>query len=87
MHTAKIMKRLQRALIQQGDILNINTIEFYSADQKRMITKYIVNQKVKRIDKKGNEVYKNETVIENCSQIKIVQELAKRLNDIRQVGT
>lgn len=87
MHTARIMKRLQQALIQHGDVLNINTIQFYSADQKRMITKYVVNHKVKRIDKKGNEVYKNETIIENCSQIKIVQELAKRLDDIRQVGT
>ena len=83
MHTSKLMRRLQKALIQNKDIININTTEFYSDDKGRTITKYIVTSRVIKMDEDGNEIRRNEKVIETCSQIEVVRELAERLKKIQ----
>ncbi len=82
MHTYKIIKKLQKALISKGDIININTTEFYSDDKKRMITKYIVTRRVIRVDEDGKQIRKNEKLIDTCSQIEIVNLLVDRLKEL-----
>jgi hypothetical protein len=82
MHTYKIIKKLQKALICKGDIININTTEFYSDDKKRMITKYIVTRRVIRVDEDGKQIRKNEKLIDTCSQIEIVNLLVDRLKEL-----
>jgi hypothetical protein len=82
MHTSKIMRKLQKALICKGDIINISTTEFYSDDKKRTITKYIVTSRVIKKDEDGNETRRNDKVIESCSQIEIVKKLADRLKEL-----
>ena len=36
------MKKLQTAIIKSGCLIKINTIQFYSAEQRRMITLYSI---------------------------------------------
>lgn len=36
------MKKLQTAIVKTGFVIKINTFQFYSDDQKRMITSYSV---------------------------------------------
>lgn len=37
-----IMSKLQKALLLKGCVVTINTSQWYSADQKRMVTKIIL---------------------------------------------
>ena len=37
-----IMKKLQTAIVKAGLVIKVNTHQFYSADQKRMITSYSI---------------------------------------------
>lgn len=71
MHTKNIIYKLQKALKQYNIIISINTIQFYSKEQDRMIDYYIV--------KKG----KNNIIIETSSQIKIVRKLVDLLEKTR----
>ena len=71
MHTKNIIYKLQKALKQYNIIISINTIQFYSKEQDRMIDYYIVKQG------------KNNIIIETSSQIKIVKELADLLEKTR----
>lgn len=36
------MKKLQTAIVKTGFVVKVNTHQFYSADQKRMITSYSI---------------------------------------------
>ena len=71
MHTRTLMFKLQKALKQYGVIISINTIQFYSDSQDRMIDYYIV--------KRG----KKEVLIESASQIQVVKYLVKLLEERR----
>lgn len=70
MHTKYLMYKLQKALKQIGVILSINTTQFYSEQQDRMIDYYIVKQNKKQI-------------YASSSQIKIVKFLAEMLEERR----
>lgn len=71
MHTKNIIYKLQKALKQYNIIISINTIQFYSKEQDRMIDYYIVKQG------------KNNIIIETSSQIKIVRKLVDLLEKTR----
>lgn len=70
MHTKPLMYKLQKALKQYNTILSINTIQFYSKEQDRMIDYYIVKQNKK-------ELYSS------SSQLKIVRFLVDLLEEKR----
>ena len=70
MHTKYLMYKLQKALKQIGVILSINTTQFYSEQQDRMIDYYIVKQNKKQL-------------YASSSQIKIVKFLAEMLEERR----
>lgn len=70
MHTKYLMYKLQKALKQIDVILSINTTQFYSEQQDRMIDYYIVKQNKKQI-------------YASSSQIKIVKFLAEMLEERR----
>ena len=70
MHTKYLMYKLQKALKQIGVILSINTTQFYSEQQDRMIDYYIIKQNKKQI-------------YASSSQIKIVKFLAEMLEERR----
>ena len=68
MHTKYLMYKLQKALKQKGIIISINTTQFYSEQQDRMIDYYIIKQNKKQI-------------YASSSQIKIVKFLAEILEE------
>lgn len=70
MHTRPLMYKLQKALKQTGIVLSINTTQFYSEQQDRMIDYYVVKQNKKQI-------------YASSSQIRIVRFLAEMLEERR----
>ena len=48
-----IIKKLQRALVKNGQIVKIGTTQFYSKEQERMITMYILSTPVDFLGKAG----------------------------------
>ena len=79
MNCNKIMRKLQRAILQKGLVIKIGTSQFYSPEQKRMITMYILSTQIsyrtKSVWKEGNY-----EILRTASQVEIVG----CLNDIWQ---
>ena len=46
MNLNRIMRKLQRAIVSSGFVISLDTTQFYSEDQKRMITIYILSIKI-----------------------------------------
>lgn len=75
-----IMRKLQRAIIQKGLVIKIGTTQFYSAEQKRMITMYILSTRITYRNTRGEWKEKDYEILRSASQIEIVN----CLNDIWQ---
>lgn len=75
----KIMRKLQRAILQKGLAIKIGTSQFYSPEQKRMITMYILSTQISYRTKKGWREG-NYEILRSASQIEVVN----CLNDIWQ---
>lgn len=61
------MRKLQKALQAQGIIITISTDEFFSYQQKRFISCYVVEKE-------------KEMIIQSCSQIEIIYKLKEMLD-------
>lgn len=76
MNIRKTINKLQSALIAKGYIYKINTYQFYSDQQNRMITGYRITQKQGK---------KNAELLNSCSQVEVlkwfVEEWEKRKNE------
>jgi hypothetical protein len=74
------MRKLQAALICAGKRVKINTRQFYSKDQGRMITSYFVilpqwsNEEKKMVDRE---------LLKTCSTVEVVKFLADMLEGLR----
>lgn len=79
MNCNKIMRKLQRAILQKGLVIKIGTSQFYSPEQKRMITMYILSTQISYRTKNGWKEG-NYEILRSASQIEIV----RCLNDIWQ---
>ena len=67
------MKKLQTAIIKKGFIVKINTCQFYSADQGRMITCYKVLTPITYFSSKKLEwKITDYEIISSCSIIDII---------------
>ena len=67
------MKKLQTALVKNGLIVKINQNQFYSEDQKRMITSYQIALLVDTYDTDQNEwKKKNYEILKSCSMVDII---------------
>lgn len=69
-----IMKKLQRAILSTGLIIKIGSSQFYSADQKRMITMWTVSTLTLERTRNGWRVRDME-IIRTASQIDVVMTL------------
>lgn len=79
-----IMRKLQRAILSTGLVIKIGTTQFYSPEQQRMITMYILSTPVFTKNKKGEWKDKDYEILRTASQIDVVN----CLNDIwKQVRT
>lgn len=80
MNLLAIAKKLQTAILQKGLVIKINKCQFFSAEQKRLINKYIITTPVysrKRAGQWGDTEY---SILATCSPIEVVN----CLNDIWQ---
>ena len=78
MKLGQIMRKLQKAILQKGLVIKVGTTQFYSAEQNRMITIYILSTRV--LQKTQNDEWKEKDyeILWSASQIEIVN----CLNDI-----
>ena len=81
MNFNKIMRKLQKAILQKGLVIKIGTSQFYSPEQKRMITMYILSTQISYRTKSGWREG-NYEILCTASQIEIVN----CLNDIWQAA-
>lgn len=73
MNVKKKLKQLQTALIQKGKIYKINTYQFFSAEQNRMITGYSVTEKQAYTKKNGEIGLHDVELLNTCSQIEVLK--------------
>ncbi len=73
-----IAKKLQKAILQKGLVIKMGTSQFYSVEQNRLITMYILSTRVLERKKNGEWKYYDYEIIRTASQIEIVN----CLNDI-----
>lgn len=79
MNLSQIMKKLQRAIMKKGLVIKIGTTQFYSQEQNRMITIYILSTRVLQ-NVRGEWKERDYEIFRSASQIEIVE----CLNDIWQ---
>ena len=72
MKLGQIMRKLQKAILQKGLVIKVGTTQFYSAEQNRMITIYILSTRV--LQKTQNDEWKEKDyeILRSASQIEIV---------------
>lgn len=73
----RIAKKLQSAIAQTGRIIKMNTRQFYSEEQCRLIDCYVLTES-KPYKKKNGEIGTKEfEIFKSCSLPKIVKELSE----------
>lgn len=70
MNIAGTMKKLQKALLETGLVININRTQFYSAEQNRFIPIISLSTKVSHFNKRTSE-WKEQSyeIIRTSSQV------------------
>ena len=67
------LKKLQTAIIKTGFVVKVNTYQFYSADQNRMINSYTLCVPVDYFSEKHQEWKKKDyEVLKTCSMPDII---------------
>lgn len=73
MNIMKTIKKLQRALINKKNVYKINTYQFYSEEQNRLITGYRITEK-QEYEKKNSEMsVKDVELLNTCSQVEVLK--------------
>jgi hypothetical protein len=77
----RTIQKLQRALIQEGELVLITTSQFYSVDKGKVVTKYHVKKQIQDLDNDN----KSSTVelFSACSQIQITLFLRDYLFEVQ----
>ena len=73
MNIRATINKLQKALIQRGHIYKINTYQFFSEQQNRMITGYRITQKRPYHKKNGEMSVKDVELLNSCSQVEVLK--------------
>lgn len=73
MNIRKTINKLQSALIAKGYIYKINTYQFYSEQQNRMITGYRIMEKQTYRKKNGEMSAKDVELLNSCSQVEVLK--------------
>ena len=76
-----IARKLQKAILQKGLVIRMGTSQFYSAEQKRLITVYILSTRIMERKKNGEWKDTDLEIIRTASLLEIVN----CLNDIWKV--
>lgn len=84
MNIRKTIKKLQSALIAKGYIYKINTFQFYSEQQNRMITGYRITQKQPYRKKNGGMSAKDVELLNSCSQVEVLKWFVGKWNEVKE---
>lgn len=71
------IRKLQTALIQKGIIYKINAYQFFSVEQKHMITGYSVTEKQAYTKKNGEIGMHDVELLNTCSRIEVLKWFAE----------
>ena len=83
MNIKATINKLQKALIQHGYIYKINTYQFYSEQQNRMITGYRITQKQPYRKKNGEMSEKDVELLNRCSQVEVLKWFVGEWNEVK----
>ncbi len=86
MNIKVMIKKLQTALIQRGYIYKINTYQFFSAEQNRMITGYKVTERQPYRKKNGEMSEKDVELLNTCSQAEVLMWFAEKWKEENMEG-
>lgn len=84
MNIRATINKLQKALIQRGYIYKINTYQFYSEQQNRMITGYRITQKQPYRKKNGEMSAKDVELLNSCSQVEVLKWFVSKWNEVKE---
>ena len=73
-----ITRKLQKAILQKGLVIRMGTSQFYSVEQKRLITVYILSTRIMERRKNGEWKDMDLEILRTASLLEIVN----CLNDI-----
>lgn len=76
----QIMRKLQTAIVNKGVKVKVNTHQFFSNEQNRMVTGYTVTER-KWSEKKKKDA--DQVVLKTCSTVEVVKFLAKMLEELQ----
>ena len=84
MNIRTTINKLQKALIQRGYIYKINTYQFYSEQQNRMITGYRITHKQPYRKKNGEMSVKDVELLNSCSQVEVLKWFVGKWKEINR---
>lgn len=84
MNIKRTTSKLQKALIQRGYIYKINTYQFYSEQQNRMITGYRITQKQPYRKKNGEMSVKDVELLNSCSPVEVLKWFVGKWKEINR---
>lgn len=84
MNIRATINKLQKALIQRGYIYKINTYQFYSDQQNRMITGYRITEKQPYRKKNGEMYVKDVELLNSCSQVEVLKWFVGKWNEVKE---
>ncbi len=77
-----IMRKLQRAILQRGLVIKIGSTQFYSAEQKRMITMWILSTPTLQNGRNGWRMRDYE-ILKTASAVEAVKCLAEIWEEVK----
>lgn len=78
------INKLQSALIAKGYIYKINTHQFYSEQQNRMITGYRITQKQPYRKKNVEMSEKDVELLNSCSQVEVLKWFVEKWKEVKE---
>lgn len=77
---SQLIRKLQTAILNKGVKVKVNTHQFFSNEQNRMMTSYTVTER-KWSDEKRRMT--DQMVLKTCSTVEVVKFLAKMLEELQ----
>lgn len=74
MNIKQTITKLQKALLQRGYIYKLNTYQFYSEQQNRLITGYRITEKQGK---------KDVELLNSCSQVEVLRWFVGKWEEVR----
>lgn len=68
-----LIKKLQTAILHTGLVVKVNTYQFYSQEQKRMISKYQIMTPAYQPTRSGEWKDRDYEILSTCSMVEVVE--------------